>query len=124
MSEPTITIVLQGNTYTLRCDDPEGLREVTEQDRDHLIRLLQALKLQQQQSQQRVARALSTGGAASSTAPVAAPAERMGAGDIDTLMARLAMEEQQQKKSRGIKPSTIYKVAAALIAVIILLSIW
>lgn len=130
MKNPSVTVVLAGNTYTLRSDDPNSLRNIPTSDRDQLIALLEALKEQRGKSDRLVQDALAKrivdrstiqngGGALQNEAPK----ERLGKGDVDAIMARLIMEEKQQRKP-GMKPATIYKIAAAIVVVIFLMSIF
>ena len=142
LNKSGITVVVAGNTYTLRSDDPQGMRDMPAGDRDQLIALLEALKAQRDRTQRvaqaavaRVVAGNATPGAigAGTGAPVQSrqqmqsqpqtqPGERLGKGDVDAIMARLIMEERQQRKP-GLKPSTIYKIAAGVIVVIAVLSI-
>lgn len=130
MNRPNVTVVIAGNTYTLRADDPQGLRNMPADDRDQLIRLLEALKAQRDNSQRLAQAALARSvdntvadQPAANTDLGTRPGERLGEGDIDTIMARLIMEERQQRKP-GLTPATIYKFAAAIIVVIALLSVF
>lgn len=134
MKNAPITVVIGSNNYTLREDAPEGMRDIPEPDRKALIALLEQLKLQDQLSQQlidaRLAKSASNvasggipaGADAHQASPEAQSGERLGAGDIDALMVRLAAEERNSKKA-GVKPTTIYKWAAAIVVVILLLSV-
>lgn len=128
MKQPSITVVIGSNTYTLRTDDLQGMRDMPVDDRDHLIRLLEALKAQREKSARLVQDTLAkpVGTAAQSRGDGTegtAPKERLGKGDVDAIMARLIMEERQQQKP-GIKPATIYMFAAAIIVIIALLSLF
>ncbi len=51
MSKSSVTVVIEGNTYTLRTDDFRGMRDMPAKDRDHLIGLLEVLKAQRDKSQ-------------------------------------------------------------------------
>ena len=127
----SITVVIGGNTYNLKANDPQSVSTMPAEDRSQLLAILELVKSQQERSsqlaQQALAkRAVAAGGApprGATTASRAATTERMGEGDVDALMARLVMEERQQKKS-GIKPATIYKIAGVIMAIIVALSVF
>lgn len=129
VNNSSIAVVIAGNTYVLRPDDPQGLRDMPANDRDQLIGLLEALKAQRNNSQ-RAAQAALAGSADNTKAAQSAadatqgiqPGERLGEGDIDTIMARLIMEERQQRK-QALTPATIYKFAAAIIVAIVLVGV-
>lgn len=128
MRHSNVTVIIAGNTYTLRLGDPNSLCNIPAADRDQLIGILEALKTQRDKSERVAQDALSSvmvkrASARSTTVenPVQPVAERLGKGDVDTIMARLIADEKQQRKS-GLKPATIYKFAAVIIAIIALLS--
>lgn len=129
MNQSNITIVLRGNTYSLRSDQPQSMRDMPREDRESLIHLLDALKRIHENSERRVEDALARSTAKAppeirrDAAVKQPPMERMGEGDIDQLMARLALEEQNRAGSR-IKPATIYKVAGVILVLIILLTLF
>lgn len=129
MNQSTITIVLRGNTYTLRADQPQSMRDMPGEDRESLIHMLDTLKRVHENSERRVEDALvrSTAKVSSGDNQGAAVTqqskERMGKGDIDQLMARLALEEQNRTGSQ-IKPATVYKVAGGILALIVLLTLF
>lgn len=129
MNDTNITIVIAGNTYTLRSGDLKSLRNMPAQDRDQLIDLLEALKAQREKTERLVQNALAkntvnrASARGASNANQTAPAERLGKGDVDAIMARLIAEEKQRQKP-GLKRATIYKFAAAIIVIIVLLSIF
>lgn len=132
MNHPSITVVIDGNTYTLQADDLQGMRDMPGSDRSQLIKLLEVLKAQHEKSQRLVQDALNKQtlesaapamGNPSATSSGPAPArERMSKGDIDELMTRLIMEERQQQK-QGLQSGTIYKFIAVVVGVIIVLSL-
>lgn len=130
MKTSSITVVIAGNTYTLRVDDPKSLRDIPANDRDQLILVLEALKAQREKSE-RLAQDALTRNIGKRTAVSTAidanqstqPTGRLGKGDVDAIITRLIAEEKQQRKP-GLKPATIYKLAAAIIVVIVLLSIF
>ncbi len=121
----SITVVIAGSTYALRADDLRGMRDMPAGDRDQLIALLELLKAQREQSQRtaQVALAKSVGGGAVGERAAMARGERLGKGDVDAIMARLAAEERQQRKP-GLRRATIYKVAAGSFVIILLLSVF
>lgn len=45
MTESNITLIINGNTYTLRIDDTHALREIPSADRQQLMALLNAVKM-------------------------------------------------------------------------------
>ena len=131
MEQPTITFVVNGNTYSLSASDNAALSNISDVDRQHLIALLDAVKLQETLSQAAVQRALdearvssrSTTGAPESTNPHAHQGQtpgRLGSGDVDALMARLVLEEEHNKKP-GLTKQGLYKVVAGLAVFVILL---
>jgi len=92
-----ITVVIGGRPHQLVADDPASFSTLSAGDRQQLLSLLQAL------SKPSVARE-----AAISSGPVSAPhrngaalqepkPERMGAGDVDALMAKLIAEDQRDR---------------------------
>lgn len=140
MKNSPITVVIGNNNYTLRADAPESMRDIPVSDRKALIAVLEQLKLQHQSSLQRVEARLAgnamdtaTSQAGASHLPVGPgpasagravpPGERLGAGDIDDLMVRLAKQERHRKKP-SMRPATIYKWAAVVVVVIVVLSLF
>ncbi len=129
MNDFSVTVVIAGNTYTLRSGDLKSLREMPAKDRDQLIDLLEALKAQREKSERLVQNTLAKNTVnraavrSAINANQSAPVERLGKGDVDAIMSRLIMEEQQRQKP-GLKRATIYKFAAAIIVIIVLLSIF
>lgn len=139
MNHPSITVVIEGNTYTLKSDELQSMRDMPKGDRVQLIKLLEVLKAQHEKSQRMVQAALvktAAAGATSVTAgssensessegggKIAQPAQRLGKGDVDELMARLIMEERQEKERSRLKPATIYKFMAVVVGIIVVLSL-
>lgn len=123
MKQPSITVVIQASTYTLRSDDPAGMRDMPSEHREHLIRLLDVLRVQHEASRRRVQAAMTGAVSPAARSDSGADREPLGKGDVDELMARLVLEERSRKKP-GIKPATIYKFAAVIIAIIVLLSLF
>jgi hypothetical protein len=127
MEQPVITFIMNGKTYRVAADRPEAIRHIPKADRDQLVALLEAVKLQDDGSAVPVspvdAKAVMTAQPtipSNNTNTQSVKPERIGKGDVDDLMARLIMEEKMNKKP-GISTLTIYKWAAGIIAVIFLL---
>ena len=129
MNDFSVTVVIAGNTYMLRSGDLKSLCDIPAKDRDQLIDLLEALRTQREKSERWVQNTLAkntVNHAAARNAVNAnqsAPTERLGKGDVDAIMSRLIMEERQQRKP-GLQRATIYKIAAAIIVIIVLLSVF
>jgi len=132
MEQPRITIAIDGRTYSLRADHTASFSHIPAEDRRHLITLLEAIN-----SQATPLPAATPGAVADTSAIAPAPAssaisqkghasgrpttpERAGSGDIDALMARLIMEEKQNRRP-GLTKAGIYKVMAGLLLLILLL---
>jgi hypothetical protein len=133
MNQKKITFVVNGNTYSLAASDPASIREMALADRQQLILLLESVKRQDALAQATVDN-LANGANASPT-PSQKPAdthkhppggvanpERLGAGDIDALMARLAFEEKASRKP-AVSRQRIYTIAAGCTAAIIALAV-
>tara|TARA_R110002110_G_scaffold415765_3_gene655332 strand:+ start:101179 stop:101565 length:387 start_codon:yes stop_codon:yes gene_type:complete len=123
--QKAITFVINGNTYQLRADDPASLGKLAGADRDQLLDVLEAIRQQEQRAQaaaaQRAATAQTQGSTVDYAAQHATPKpERVGRGDVDALMARLAMEEKQTRSS-GITRQGLYKFVGWTAAIIVLL---
>lgn len=122
MQSTSITVVIASNTYVLRSSDPRSMRDIPREHREQLISCLEQLKQQHDRSLQAVDGALATGPAnAGPRSADSRPQDRLGTGDIDDLMARLALEEKQTRKAT-LTPATIYKITAVLVLVILALS--
>ncbi|MEH6570114.1 MAG: hypothetical protein V7709_13630 [Halioglobus sp.] len=130
MSHPRITFIINGTTYSLCASETQAMGNIPAADRGQLIALLEALKAQEISSQEPVEKAVnyaaqSASAATFNTAPVGQiqqqpKLERIGTGDVDALMARLVMEENQQKK-QGLTKQGIYKGLAGFLALVVLL---
>ena len=131
MEQPTITFVVSGNTYSLCAGDNAAISKISAVDRQHLITLLDAVKLQETLSQASVQRAMdkakltlrSTTDTRESGSPPAhndINPERLGSGDVDALMARLIVEEEHNKKP-GLTKQGLYKVVAGFAVFVFLL---
>jgi hypothetical protein len=132
MSYPRITFIINGTTYSLCANETEAMRNIPGADRAQLITLLEALKHQDASSGEAVDSAV-TYARRSVPADAATPAawhartampqatpERLGAGDVDALMAKLIMEENQSKK-QGLTKQSVYKGLAGFLVVVVLL---
>tara|TARA_R110000823_G_scaffold171736_6_gene304125 strand:- start:15652 stop:16059 length:408 start_codon:yes stop_codon:yes gene_type:complete len=133
MHYPKVTFVIDGKTYSVDAGDPVTIRNIPLEDRRHLINLLEAVKRQHSLSLKTVSAALDKSGvstaarsdanatAANNSATGGEPT-RLGSGDIDALMARLVVEEKQNRKP-AITRSGIYKITAGFLFLILLLVI-
>jgi hypothetical protein len=131
MKQPTITFIINGSTYSLCASDPEAIRKIPTVDRQHLITLLEQVKYQKSLSlaavQQVVDKAkfhsLSATGvtdAGSQPGHKDVKPDRLGSGDIDTLMARLVLEEKRSRKP-GLTKRGIYKAVSVFAVLVVLL---
>lgn len=135
MEQPKITFVVNDQTYSLSANDTQAIQSMPSEDRGQLIALLEAVKRQEALAAETVQQALERAKAASQTTPgqplTGTPAqaptpkpERLGSGDADALMARLIMEEQQNRKP-GLTRQSLYKFvigSAAVVVVLVLIS--
>ncbi len=131
MEQPKITFIMNGETYRLRASDAKSIRDIPGADRQQLIALLEAIKLQDVLSRTAVQNAVDSvkvstttplirpenGGAPDHQAP---KPERLGSGDIDALMARLVIEEKRDAKP-GLTTQGLVKWVAGLAVAIFLL---
>ena len=130
MSQSRITVIINGTTYSLCASETEAMGNIPAADRGQLIALLEALKSQETSSGEAVERAVNyaTRSAPAATFNSAAGGqiqqqpspERLGTGDVDALMARLVMEDSQNKK-QGLTKQGIYKGLAGFLALVVLL---
>lgn len=124
MHSPSITVVFQGNTYVLNASKPEAMREIPKADREQLIELLEVLRQQHAFGERRVQAALSQSQAAGKpTASTGTGTDKIGAGDVDDIMARLILEERATRKST-IKPTTIYLVTGIILGAMVLFTLF
>jgi hypothetical protein len=131
MEQPKITFIVNGETYRLRASDAKSIRDIPGADRQQLIALLEAIKLQDALSRATVQNAVDSV-KISTTTPLSGPQnggpldhrapkpERLGSGDIDALMTRLIMEEKRDKKP-GLTSRGLVKWVVGLTGAIILL---
>lgn len=131
MAQPRITVIINGTTYSLCADNAEAIGNMPAQDRLHLLALLEVIRRHGDATPATspVARAAPQNPSPTPPDPrpavtrrasdTAAPA-RMGSGDIDALMARLAAEEQRSRKP-ALTRAGIYKLTGGLLMLIVLL---
>jgi len=131
MEQAKITFIIGSRTYSLRASDGEAVRKIPSADRQQLIALLEAVKLQETLSRKAVQEAVDVAKTVSNAPPnypgneaavdhkIAKP-ERLGSGDIDALMSRLIMEEKRDKKP-GLTTQGLVKWVAGLTAIVVLL---
>ena len=131
MDQSRITFVINGQTFSLRPGDADGIGAIPAAERQQLIELLQAV----QQHDRRVGdiarsardrAALSPAGTAGAMQPEYRPAgaERLGSGDVDALMARLVAEDNRNRKSTPSREGLLKWVLGAVGAVILLVLIF
>jgi len=134
MDQTIITVVIAGEAYKLDAGDSHTLAAIPAPRRQQLISLLEALRQEDASSRERVARlaaatAPRAGSAAQQKTAIGAvnsqatPVERMGSGDVDALMARLVMEDNNARKPAPDK-SLVYKVLAGVAILLLLAIIW
>lgn len=131
MHYPRITFVIKDNTYSIDAADEAAIRNIPVEDRRHLINLLEAVKRQHSLSLARVSNVLDK----TTISPVSIPGKtaaaahnpsaainptRLGSGDIDALMARLAVEEKRTRKP-VVTRTGIYKITAGFLLLIFIL---
>lgn len=109
MDRTIITVVIGGNAYKLSLGNADAIKAMPTADRQQLISLLEDVKRQEAASNAAVNRAVTS--QVSAASPSLSGTDRLGTGDVDALMARLAMEEKNSRKS-GISKSTVYKILA------------
>lgn len=134
MPQPRITIAINGKTYSLCADNAEAIGNMPLDDRQYLVTLLEVVK---SKTDPAPAAAPVATGKSNSPAP-AKPAladhvthtaanapkpARMGSGDIDALVARLAAEDLQSRKP-VLTRAGVYKVTGGFLLVIFLLVVF
>lgn len=112
MSKP-ITCVVNGNAYQLDISDENSLLSLSQADREQLLQLLSAINHSQTKREKRVEQVVDYAKAEAPHKP-----ERMGEGDIDALMQRLILEEQQNKK-----PTSNKKYIYIAVAVVVMIAL-
>ena len=121
MQQATITVIIDGSTYSLNPTDKVSIKSLPISDRQQLITLLEAIQLYEKQ---RHASAREAEGKANAAAALATTKpdgkEPLGKGDVDQLMARLVMEEKNNRKP-GLTRQGLYKWMGISVVVIILL---
>ncbi|MGH1472034.1 MAG: hypothetical protein ACRBCS_12620 [Cellvibrionaceae bacterium] len=148
MEKSAITFIINGNTYNLRVSDTEAIRKMQPLDRQELIKLLNAVKHEDELAlaavEQRINKARASQQSATSiptsaktrhasTTPASTKTvssgqtlgektRRLGEGDVDNIMAKLMLEEKRAQKPIPTK-NTLYKWIGISIIVIVLLFI-
>ncbi|GAB1255609.1 hypothetical protein NBRC116494_01110 [Aurantivibrio plasticivorans] len=127
-----ITIVIEGRTHVLHVDNPQSLQAIPNDDRQHLLELLGALKTQQTRAAEQAEKALAQAKISGAMGnhqianKIATKEPRisgdMGKGDVDHIMARLIAEERANQKP-SVQPSTIYKWLAGIVVITFILII-
>lgn len=131
MEQSKITFIVNGNTYSLRASDSAAIRDIPADQRQQLIALLEAVKVQDslssaavnsavERAKGRAQPASNSPGTVTVDTPQPQVPERLGRGDVDALMARLVLEEKHQRKTGPTKQG-IYKLAAGIAFGLILL---
>ena len=129
MEPSTVTIILQGKTYSLKLSDPESIRKIPGAERRQLISVLKEIEIQDKLAENAIRAATEKTSAPTHAKDVAsnviadrqeARPERLGAGDVDELMARLIMEERKNQKP-PLTPKTFYKWMVIILLVIVAL---
>lgn len=124
-----ITFIINSNTYRIDPSDLNTIDAMSATDKQQLVELLVAIKRHDEQAKIKAqallkrANQVSTINQDKPTASVdqtTPRTERLRSGDVDALMARLAMEESSKQKA-GLTKSSIYKFVGGLAVVIILL---
>lgn len=128
MDQTRITFVINSNTYSLSSADSKAIRAIPEDDRRELIRLLEAVRQEEETAQAKAreadarARALlnGSGQVLDSRVQHTPSPDRLGVGDADALMARLVMEEKMTRKP-GLTKQGLYKLVFGIFVAICLL---
>lgn len=131
MPQPRITIAINGKTYSVCADNAEAIGNMPLEDRQYLVTLLEVVKSRTDPAL--AAAHVATGkpsspapekpalaAAATLTAANAPKPARVGSGDIDALVARLAAEDLQNRKP-VLTRAGVYKVTGGFLLVIFLL---
>ena len=124
-----ITCIVNGNAYKLSASDVQSIKKIPETDRQALVALWESIKLFDQASKKAVQQAVNSLNKPVNSAVnpmgetpsvnVEVKPERLGSGDIDAIMAKLVLEEKQNKKT-GLTKKSIYKVAVVIMVIIFL----
>ena len=127
MDQPTITFVINGKTFSLSANDSRAIGAIPAAERGQLMALLAAVKQQEEQAAAVAREVVDRAGREAVGSPVTAQAagptptpERLGSGDVDALMARLAMEENRNRKAAPTRQG-IYRWVLGFAAVVVLL---
>ncbi|MDH5613226.1 MAG: hypothetical protein OEY66_12315 [Gammaproteobacteria bacterium] len=131
MNQPPVIVIINKKPYTLTATDSETIRAIPTEDRQQLIALLEALKLQESPVPAS-AMPISAGTNAPSYTAATDPGsvnvpdhqtinrERLHSGDADALMAQLIMEENLNKKP-GLTKQSIHKWTAVIAVIVFFL---
>jgi hypothetical protein len=117
MQQSPITFIINGKTYRIDSNNSEAIRLIPKADRQQLVMLLEAVKQQDTLSEMAIQQSTAKVNVAATQAE---KPHRLSNTDADDLMARLIMEEKKQQKP-ALNTQSIYKGAAAVIAVIFIL---
>lgn len=121
MLQTDITLIIDGNTYILNPKDKAGIARLPSGDRQQLVTLLEAIQQYEQQRRAVARKAEVQANAAASLANTQQEEkQRLGDGDIDQLMAKLALEEKSNRKP-GPSRQGLFKWLGITVGVIILL---
>lgn len=131
MDQSRITFVINGQTFSLRPSDADGIGAIPAAERQQLIELLQAVQ-QHDRRVSDIARSARDRAALSPADPPGAMqpeyrpagAERLGSGDVDALMARLVAEDNRNRKTTPTREGVLKWVLGAVGAVILLVLIF
>jgi hypothetical protein len=131
MAEPRITIIINGTTYSLCADNAEAIGNMPLADRQHLLTLLEAVRSKTAPELPATPGSPDTSRITTPSPPAMAVAtarhvasnakpERMGSGDIDALMARLAAEDSRSRKP-SLTRSGVYKALGGVLLFLLLM---
>jgi len=131
MADVGITFIIEDRTYHLPAGDMHLSADILPADRQRLIALLEKVKQQDAEAQSAIRNAVRDVGvaprAAAASVPTGDPLDpgtiksgRLGHGDIDNLVARLAIEERQTRKP-GLTKQGLYKWIAGTTVLVLLL---
>ena len=125
MQKNEIIFIVNGTRYTLSASDVSAINRIAEPDRAALIALLEAIRAHEGHSTKTIDAALAPEPVkiAPQSNTQIPKAERLGRGDVDALMAKLAMEEKRNQKpgltKRGIYTSVgIFAVVVFMLVII------
>ena len=121
MQQTNITIIIDGSTYSLNPTDKTSIKSLPIGDRQQLITLLEAIQLFEKQRHATTREAEGKANVAAALANTKLEGkEPLGSGDVDQLMARLVLEEKNNRKP-GLTRQGLYKWMGISVVVIVLL---